>query len=136
MITGLAHIGIAVTDLDKAVALWTCATGGKVIHRETVPGQKVNVAVIAIGELHVELLCATAEDSPIAKFITARGTGIHHLALACTTAQAELDRMKAEGIRLIDETARPGAEGTRVGFIHPKALEGVLVEIVEPDSHL
>jgi methylmalonyl-CoA/ethylmalonyl-CoA epimerase len=135
MITGLAHIGIAVTDLEKAVALWTSVTGGKVIHRETVASQKVSVAVIAIGELHVELLCATTADSPIAKFVAARGTGIHHIALTSGSTQAELDRMKADGIRLIDETARPGAEDMRVGFVHPKALDGVLVEIVEPGEH-
>lgn len=135
MITGLAHIGIAVTDLEKAVALWTSVTGGQVIHREMLTTQKVNVAVIAIGDLHIELLCATAEDSPIAKFISARGAGLHHIALECTAAQPELDRLKAAGVRLIDETARLGAEGTCVGFIHPKSLEGVLLEIVEPGAH-
>lgn len=135
MITGLAHIGIAVSDLEKAIVLWTNVTGGQLIHRETVAAQKVNVAVIAIGDLHVELLCATTEDSPIAKFICSRGTGIHHVALKSDSTQSELDRMKASGVRLIDETARLGAEGTRVGFIHPKSLESVLVEIVETGAN-
>lgn len=135
MMTGLAHIGIAVTDLEKAANAWTTATGGKLIHRETVASQKVEVAVIAIGELHVELLCATSEDSPIAKFIAARGTGIHHIALTADSAQTELDRLKSAGIRLIDETARDGAEGSKVGFLHPKSLDGVLMEVVEHSHH-
>ena len=131
MITGLAHIGIAVTDLDEAVALWTRVTGGRLVHREIVPAQKVEVAVIAVGDLQVELLAATSDDSPVAKFTAARGAGIHHLALQSTSAPSELERLKNAGVRLIDESPRTGAENTRVGFLHPKALGGVLVEIVE-----
>ncbi|MDD5087397.1 MAG: methylmalonyl-CoA epimerase [bacterium] len=131
MIRGLNHIGIAVENLDAAVALWQTATGGRVVHRETVAEQRVEVAVIEIGSLHVELLRPTSEDSPIFKFIAARGPGIHHIALQADSTQAELDRMKSQGVRLIDETARAGAEGTRVGFVHPKAVGGVLLEVVE-----
>jgi len=134
VITGLAHIGIAVTDLEEAIVLWTKVTGGRLVHREVVADQKVEVAVILVGELRVELLAATSEDSPIAKFVAARGAGIHHLALQSTSAQPELDRLKSAGVRLIDESPRPGAENTRVGFLHPKALGGVLVEIVEYDK--
>jgi methylmalonyl-CoA epimerase len=130
----LAHIGIAVTDLEEAIALWTKVTGGRLVHREAVADQKVEVAVILVGELHVELLAATSEDSPIAKFVTARGARIHHIALQSTSAQQELDRLKSAGVRLIDELARTGAENTRVGFLHPKSLGGVLVEIVEYDK--
>jgi methylmalonyl-CoA epimerase len=131
MITGLAHIGIAVTDLEEAIALWTKVTGGKLVHRESVTTQKVEVAVIAVGDLRVELLAAVSEDSPIVKFVAARGAGIHHLALQSTSAQPELERLKKAGVRLIDESPRDSAENTRVGFLHPKALGGVLVEIVE-----
>lgn len=132
MIHGLQHIGIAVENLDDAIALWQTATDARLVHREIVATQRVEVAVMEIGSLHVELLQPTSADSPIAKFITARGTGIHHLALCSDSAQQELDRMKSRGVRLIDETVRDGAEGTRVGFVHPKSMGGVLLEIVEP----
>ena len=131
MITGLAHIGIAVTDLEEAIALWIKVMGGRLIHREVVADQKVEVAVILVGTLRVELLAATSEDSPIARFVAARGAGIHHLALQSTSAQPELDRLKSAGVRLIDESPRTGAENTCAGFLHPKALGGVLVEILE-----
>lgn len=132
MITGLEHIGVAVQDLDAAIELWCKATGGRVTHRELVAEQHVEIAVIEIGSLHVELLRPTADNSPIAKFITARGPGIHHLALRCDNAQSELDRLKRAGLCLIDERCRIGAEQSRVGFLHPKAMDGVLVEVVEP----
>ncbi|RPH94610.1 methylmalonyl-CoA epimerase [candidate division KSB1 bacterium] len=132
MLNGLDHIGIAVADLEQAVPLWLKITGGKLVHREIVASQKVEVAVIEIGSLHVELLRGVSDDSPIAKFIAARGAGIHHIALRSTAAQEELDRLKQTGVRLIDETVRTGAEDSRVGFIHPKSVEGVLLEVVEP----
>lgn len=135
MITGLAHIGIAVTDLEEAIALWTNVTGGKLVHREVVTDQKVEVAVISIGDLRIELLAASSPESSLAKFIATRGAGIHHIALQSSSAQSELDRLRRAGIRLIDETARIGAENSRVGFVHPKALGGVLAEIVEHDKH-
>lgn len=132
MITGLAHIGVAVTELEPAIGLWCRLTGGRLVHREEVHSQRVDVAVIEIGTLRVELLCATSDDSPIARFISAKGPGIHHIGLRSTDAQEDLDRLKRAGIRLIDEQSRPGAESARVGFIHPKAADGVLLEIVEP----
>lgn len=132
MIQGLQHIGIAVENLDAAILLWQTATDARLVHRETVVSQRVEVAVMEIGTFHVELLQPTSADSPIAKFIAARGTGIHHIALRSDSAQQELDRMKSLDVRLIDETVRDGAEGTRVGFIHPKSMGGVLLEIVEP----
>lgn len=132
MITGLHHIGIAVSNLDEAIDLWTRTTGGKLVHREIVESQRVEVAVIEIGPLHVELLQPVAESSAVAKFIEKRGPGVHHIALRADSTDAELARLKAEGVALIDETSRPGAEQTRVGFLHPRALGGVLLEIVEP----
>jgi methylmalonyl-CoA/ethylmalonyl-CoA epimerase len=134
MIKGLDHIGIAVTDLEAAIPQWLNLTGGTLAHREIVASQKVEVAVITVGELRIELLQPTAETSPIAKFIATRGAGIHHLALAADPAQAELDRLKASGVQLIDEHPRPGAEHTQVGFLHPRSAGGVLLELVEhPD---
>ncbi|HEY3294311.1 MAG TPA: methylmalonyl-CoA epimerase [bacterium] len=131
MLTGLHHIGIAVMDLEDAVRSWETMSGGQVVHREFVESQGVEVAVIEIGSLRVELLKATREDSPIARFISANGTGIHHLALESTSVEEELTRMKASGVRLIDEKPRAGAENTSIGFVHPRALHGVLTEVVE-----
>jgi methylmalonyl-CoA/ethylmalonyl-CoA epimerase len=131
MIRGLHHIGIAVADLEEACDRWLTATGGTLLHTEIVEEQGVEVAVITVGDLRIELLRALSESSPIAKFIAARGEGIHHLALESDGVQSELDRLKAASFRLIDETARPGAEETRVGFMHPRSLRGVLVEMVE-----
>jgi methylmalonyl-CoA/ethylmalonyl-CoA epimerase len=136
MIHGLDHLGIAVSDLESAIALWQQVTGGECIHREVVESQRVEVAVIRVGELRIELLCPTNADSPIAKFLASHGPGIHHLALHGDSAQAELDRVAAAGLRVIDQTARPGAEHSNVGFLHPRSLEGVLLEFVDhsPDS--
>jgi methylmalonyl-CoA/ethylmalonyl-CoA epimerase len=131
MLNGLEHIGIAVENLDMSIELWLRLTGGRLTHREVVSDQRVEVAVIEVGSLRVELLCATADDSPIARFLKTRGPGLHHIALHSNAAQADLDRLQAAGIRLIDETVRSGAEGARVGFIHPRATGGVLVEVVE-----
>jgi methylmalonyl-CoA/ethylmalonyl-CoA epimerase len=131
MLSGLEHIGIAVERLDSSIELWLQLTGGRLLHRELVADQRVEVAVIEVGSLRIELLCATDDDSPIARFLKTRGPGIHHIALRSNAAQEDLDRLQAAGIRLTDETIRIGAEGTRVGFIHPRATGGVLVEVVE-----
>jgi methylmalonyl-CoA/ethylmalonyl-CoA epimerase len=131
MLKGLHHIGIAVSDLDEAIRAYVQATGGRFVHREVVADQGVEVAVIEIGTLRIELLAATQDDSPIARFVATRGTGLHHIALESTSVQEELNRMKASGVRLIDEQARAGAENTSIGFVHPRALLGLLMEVVE-----
>ena len=131
MLKGLDHIGIAVTELDEAVRVFVQATGGRLAHREVVADQGVEVATIEIGSLRLELLCPTRDDSPVARFIAARGTGVHHIALESTSVQEELDGMKASGVRLIDERARAGSGNTSIGFVHPRALLGVLMEVVE-----
>ena len=131
MLTGLHHIGIAVTDLDEAIRSWETVSGGKLVHREVVEEQGVEVAVIEVGSLRVELLAATRETSPIARFIASSGSGIHHLALESSSTEEELARLQASGVRLIDEHVRTGAENTLIGFVHPHALHGVLLEVVE-----
>jgi methylmalonyl-CoA epimerase len=131
MIQGLDHIGIAVSDLETAIELWTQVVSGKMVHRERIESQKVEVAVIEVGALQIELLCPTSEDSPVAKFIAARGTGIHHLALLADSAQTELDRLAENDIKLIDRTTRHGAHNSNVGFLHPRAMNGVLLEFVD-----
>jgi len=131
MLTGLEHIGIAVEHLDLSIELWLKLTGGRLVHREIVAEQRVEVAVIEVGSLRIELLCATDDDSAIARFLKTRGPGIHHVALHSTAAQEDLNRLKAAGVGLIDEKFRSGAEGARIGFLHPRATGGVLVEVVE-----
>jgi len=131
MLKGLDHIGIAVTELDEAVRVFVQATGGRLVRCEVVADQGVEIATIEVGSLRLELLCPTRDDSPVARFIAARGTGVHHIALESTSVQEELERMKASGVRLIDERARVGAGNTSIGFVHPRALLGVLTEVVE-----
>jgi methylmalonyl-CoA/ethylmalonyl-CoA epimerase len=131
MLQGLDHIGIAVDDLEQATKDWLAVTGGQFVHREVVAEQKVEISVIQVGSLRIELIRPTDSASPIAKFIAARGTGLHHLALLAQNAQAELNRLNASEFMLIDEIARTGAEQTQIGFLHPRALGGVLVEIVQ-----
>jgi methylmalonyl-CoA/ethylmalonyl-CoA epimerase len=129
------HIGIAVPDLDQALGPYVEGLGLEVAHREVVDTQKVRVAMLPLGETNIELLEPTSEDSPIAKFIERRGPGIHHIALAVDDIEAALARMEAAGVRMIDTEPRSGAGGTRVAFAHPKAMGGVLVELVEGPHH-
>jgi methylmalonyl-CoA/ethylmalonyl-CoA epimerase len=129
------HIGIAVHDLEEAMAPYVEGLGLEVVHREVVDTQKVEVAMLPVGETNIELLEPTSEDSPIAKFLERKGPGIHHIALAVDDIVAALARMEAAGVRMIDTEPRPGAGGTRVAFAHPKSMGGVLVELVEGSHH-
>ncbi len=129
------HIGIAVPDLETALAPYVEGLGIQVAHREEVATQSVRVAMMPVGETNIELLEPTAEDSPIAKFLESRGPGIHHIAIAVDDIEAAMERMNAAGVRMIDTVPRPGAGGTKVAFAHPKAFGGVLVELVEGGHH-
>ena len=129
------HIGIAVPDLETALAPYVEGLGIQVAHREEVATQKVRVAMMPVGETNIELLEPTSEDSPIAKFLKDRGPGIHHIAIAVDDIEAAMERMNAAGVRMIDTEPRPGAGGTKVAFAHPKAFGGVLVELVEGGHH-
>jgi methylmalonyl-CoA epimerase len=131
MIKGLDHIAVAVLDLDAAIKLWCDAFQVPVTHREVVQDQLVEIALIKLGSLRIELVSPISDQSPVAKFIAMRGEGIHHFALETDSTQSELDRMNDSNIPLIDKTSRKGAEGSRIGFIHPKPLGGVLVELVD-----
>ena len=125
------HIGIAVGNLDEALAFYRDALGLEVQPAEDVRSQRVRAHFIPVGETALELLEATAEDSPIAKFIGKRGAGLHHITLRVDDIAAALGELKARGVRLIDEVARPGAHGALVAFIHPSSTHGVLVELTE-----
>jgi methylmalonyl-CoA/ethylmalonyl-CoA epimerase len=131
MIEELHHIGIAVADLDEAVRMWTEVLGLALHGVEEVPGEGVRVAVLLAGRTRIELLAPTREDSPVAKFMRKRGPGIHHLAFEVASAQDAIDRLGAAGAPLLDEAPRAGAHGTKVAFVHPKGLGGVLAELVE-----
>jgi methylmalonyl-CoA/ethylmalonyl-CoA epimerase len=125
----LDHVGIAVQDIDKALAFYRDALGLEVEAPEEVRSQRVRVHFIPVGESSIELLEGTASDSAITKYIQKRGPGIHHITLRVDDIRAALARLKARGVRLVDEEPRQGTEGALVAFIHPSAAHGVLVEL-------
>ncbi|HEX7998868.1 MAG TPA: methylmalonyl-CoA epimerase [Pyrinomonadaceae bacterium] len=133
----IEHIGIATRALDEALLFWRDALGLDVSETEEVAEQKVRVAMLPVGETRVELLEPTSDDSPVAKFIAKRGAGIHHIAVRVNDIRESLERLKKQGIRLIDETPRTGAGGCLVAFVHPSSANGVLLELVEhtQESH-
>ena len=131
MIQGIDHIAIAVTDLERAVQVFESVLGMKVKHREDVAGFKVKIATLSTGGTDIELIQATSDDSPVAKFVAERGAGLHHIALSVPDIEKALDALRADGIQLIDQTPRPGKDGSRVAFIHPRGTNRVLCELVE-----
>ena len=128
----LDHVGIAVADLNTALAFYRDALGLEVEATEEVPSQRVRASFVGLGDASLELLEATADDSPIARFVGRRGPGLHHITLRVEDLRAALEQLKARGIRLIDDTPRPGAEGALVAFVHPASTHGVLVELKQP----
>ncbi|MBW2263508.1 MAG: methylmalonyl-CoA epimerase [Deltaproteobacteria bacterium] len=131
MVKKIAHIGIAVRDLEEASAVYRDVLGLEEIYREEVKDQKVKTVVFAAGESHVELLSPTSPESPIAKFLDKRGEGIHHVAYAVEDLEAKLADLGGKGARLIDEKPRVGAGGHLIAFIHPKSAKGVLTEMTQ-----
>jgi LAO/AO transport system kinase len=130
----LDHVGIAVQDIDKALAFFRDALGLEVEVPEEVASQRVRARFIPVGESSIELLEATASDSAIAKYVEKRGPGIHHITLRVDDIRAMLAQLKARGVRLVDEEPRSGAEGSLVAFVHPSAAHGVLVELKQKGS--
>jgi methylmalonyl-CoA/ethylmalonyl-CoA epimerase len=129
----LDHIGIATQKLDEALALWRDSLGLQVDVTEEVTEQGVRVAMLPVGETHIELLEPLSETSPVGKFLEKRGPGIHHVAIRVKDIRASLANLKAKGTRLIDETPRAGARGCLVAFVHPSSANGVLLELVQHD---
>lgn len=125
------HIGIATDRLAEATAVWRDALGLELDSTEEVATQGVRVAMLAVGESHIELLEPLTPDSPVGKFLEKRGPGIHHIAVRVDDIRAALAQLKAKGLRLIDEVPRVGAGGCLVAFIHPSSVEGVLLELVQ-----
>jgi methylmalonyl-CoA epimerase len=130
----LDHIGIAVQDIEAALAFYRDSLGLEVEAPEDVLTQRVRARHIPVGGPKLELLEATAPDSAIAKYLNKRGPGLHHITLRVEDIRAVLDHLKARGIRLVDEEPRPGAENALVAFIHPSAAHGVLVELKQPPA--
>ena len=128
------HIGIAVADLEQGKRLYGGVFGLALVFEEEVPTERVKVAAYDGGGLRLELLCSTDPDGPIGRFVTARGPGIHHVCYRVDDVAAVLARLRAQGLRTLDETPRPGAGGCQVAFIHPKSAGGVLVEISQPPA--
>ena len=124
------HIGIAVDDLDAAIVRYAALFGGSVEHRERVEEQGVEAASLRIGSSRVELLAPLGPDTPVGKFLAKRGPGMHHVAFEVEDVTAELRRLRADGVELIDEEPRRGMFGLQVAFVHPEATGGVLAEFV------
>lgn len=131
MIKKIAHLGIAVKDLEAAKEFYRDVLGLECVGEETVLSQKVKTAFFPVGDVAIELLESTDPEGPIAKSIATRGEGVHHVAYEVDDIEAALADLKAKGVRLIDEVPREGAHGAKIAFVHPRASFGVLVELCE-----
>jgi len=127
----IEHIGIAVKDLEAANKTYNAVLGAEHYKTEAVESEGVSTSFFKVGESKIELLAASNSDSPIAKFIEKRGEGIHHIAFYVDDIQAEIERLKKEGFRLLNENPKPGADNKLVAFMHPKDANGVLVELCQ-----
>ena len=125
------HVGIAVTDLERAIAFYVSAFGVKLSHREKVEELGVVEALFRVGESWIQLLAPLAPDTPVGKFLEKRGEGVHHVGYGVSDLRATLAHLKSEGVALIDAEPRRGSRGSSVAFVHPKGVGGVLVELVQ-----
>ncbi len=132
MFRRIDHIGVAVADVDSALALWRDSLQMPVSHREVVPEQGVEAVLLDVGENHVELLAPLDGDTPVGRFLAKRGPGLHHVAYQVADIDAVLATLREAGTRLIDEHPRVGIRRSRVAFVHPASSGGVLTEIVQP----
>lgn len=128
-VTHIEHIGIAVKSLDETIPYYENLLGVKCYSIEEVPAQKVKTAFFKVGETKIELLESTDPEGPVGKFLEKKGEGVHHIAFAVPEVNAALKEVDESGIRTIDKTARKGAEGLNIGFLHPKSTHGVLTEL-------
>lgn len=134
MLKKIDHIGVAVQSLEQVKSLFAAVFGLEPEFEETVEEQKVRAAGFRIGESKIEFLEPTSPESPIAKFLEKRGEGLHHVALSVDDVVAVLGKMKAQGLSLIDEAPRTGAEGKKIAFVHPKSISGILLELSQENS--
>lgn len=133
ILQNLYHVAVAVNDIDAVEKIYETALGLRVEHREVVEEQGVRTSMLVPekGGAAIELLEPLDENSPITKFLNKKGEGIHHICFMVDDIESALERLKKEGVRLIDETPRPGAYNSKVAFIHPKAVNGVLIELAQ-----
>jgi len=132
--THIEHIGIAVENLEETMAYYENVLGLECYGIEEVEDQQVRTAFFRVGDTKIELLESTHPDGPVGKYLQKKGPGIHHLAFAVEDVEASLKHAHAKGVQLIDESPRRGAEGLRIGFLHPKSTFGVLTEFCGPDK--
>lgn len=132
MLERIDHVGVAVEDLDAAIALYEGTLGMPLVHRETVADQGVEAVLLDVGDGHVELLRPLGPQTAVGKFLAKRGPGLHHVAYAVEDIEATLAQLSERGVELIDSEPRAGIRGSRVAFCHPRSTGGVLTEIVEP----
>ncbi|MCZ7663926.1 MAG: methylmalonyl-CoA epimerase [Thermoleophilia bacterium] len=131
MLSRIDHVGVAVADVGEALRLYEGSFGLRVYHREVLYDQGVEAVALQIGASAIELLRPIRDDSPVGRFLAEKGPGIHHLAYAVEDIEAALSRLKADGVRLVDETPRVGLGGTKIAFIHPNGTFGVLSELIQ-----
>jgi methylmalonyl-CoA epimerase len=129
-VRGIHHLGVAVDDLDLAIERYASLFGATLEHRERVDEQGVEAASLRVGASRVELLEPLGPETPVGRFVASRGPGMHHVAFTVDDVAAELDRLRAEGVQLVDEAPRRGLFGLQVAFVHPEATGGVLAEFV------
>jgi methylmalonyl-CoA/ethylmalonyl-CoA epimerase len=132
MFSRIDHIGVAVAEIEPALELYRGSFELRVAHREVVEEQGVEAVLLDVGENHVELLAPLGADTPVGRFLAAKGPGLHHVAYQVQDIEATLQTLKQAGLQLIDQQPRIGIRGSRVAFMHPRATAGVLTEIVQP----
>ncbi|MGH2530163.1 MAG: methylmalonyl-CoA epimerase [Actinomycetota bacterium] len=134
MLTDIDHVGIAVDDLDAAIDHYRRTFGVDPAHREVVVSQGVEEVLFLVGTSYIQLVGALGPETPVGRFLAKRGPGLHHVGYRVDDVAATLDKLKAEGVPLIDEAPRPGSRGTTIAFVHPKGMYGVLIELVQEPS--
>lgn len=131
MLTDVDHVGIACADLEAEVERYRRAFGMEPVHREVIADQGVEEVLFAAGNSFIQLLGALGPDTPVGRFLSERGPGLHHVAYRVSDVGATLETLRSEGARLVDEAPRAGSRGTRIAFVHPGSMGGALVELVE-----
>lgn len=131
MLLDIDHVGIAVSDLQAAVAEYRAALGVEPAHREVVPDQGVEEVLFPAGDSYIQLLGALTPGTPVGRFLERHGEGVHHVGYRVADVTMALERLRSAGVPLVDEKPRPGSRGTTVAFVHPKGFRGVLVELVQ-----
>lgn len=135
MVKKLDHLGIVVKDLDEARRFWEQGLGVQVSHVEEMPERGIKVAFLPIGDTRIELIAPLHDKSEVSRFLETRGPGLHHVCVEAPHAQAAVDKLKHDGVRMVDDTLKPGAHNTRIAFVHPKSTGGVLLELAQlPDD--